>query len=220
MDSEYILPSVGDTFIAAFRLLKSEEFYVAFFSTFLRSVLAFLISYVLAALTAALSYKFQNAERLLSPLITIIRALPTIAVVLLLIVWTNSKVAPVIVTMLVVYPTLYTGLLNALKGIDKDLNEMCKVFGVSKKNRVFKVVLPQIAPAFITSAGAALTLNLKLMVAAEVLSQTAKSMGYLLNTAKIYFEISTMIALVVFTVITGLIIEVVFGIWAKKAVKG
>ena len=97
---------------------------------------------------------------------------------------------------------------------------MCKVFGVSGKKRLKKVVFPQIAPEFISAAGAGLTLNLKLMVAAEVLSQTARSMGYLLNTSKIYFEISAMLALVLVTVVTGLMIEWAFAFMAKKAVKG
>lgn len=219
VDSEYVLPTVGDTFAALWELLKSAEFYRAYFGTLLRSVVAFAIAFFLAFITAFVAYKCDKAKRALKPLIVIIRSLPTIAVVLLLVLWTSSFVAPVIVTFLVVFPTLYNNLYAALCGIDKDLNEMCKVFGVSNKKRLTKVVFPQIAPEFITSAGAGLTLNLKLMVAAEVLAQTARSMGYLLNTSKIYFEISTMLALVLITVITGLIIEFLFSFWAKKAVK-
>ncbi len=219
VDSEYVLPTVGDTFAALGKLLKSAEFYRAYFGTLLRSVVAFAIAFFLAFIAAFVAYKCDKAKRALKPLIVIIRALPTIAVVLLLVLWTSSFVAPVIVTFLVVFPTLYNNLYAALCGIDKDLNEMCKVFGVSNKKRLTKVVFPQIAPEFITSAGAGLTLNLKLMVAAEVLAQTARSMGYLLNTSKIYFEISTMLALVLITVITGLIIEFLFSFWAKKAVK-
>ncbi|MBQ6980604.1 MAG: ABC transporter permease subunit [Clostridia bacterium] len=219
VDSEYVLPTVGDTFAALWELLKSAEFYRAYFGTLLRSVVAFAIAFFLAFIAAFVAYKYDKAKRALKPLIVIIRALPTIAVVLLLVLWTSSFVAPVIVTFLVVFPTLYNNLYAALCGIDNDLNEMCKVFGVSNKKRLTKVVFPQIAPEFITSAGAGLTLNLKLMVAAEVLAQTARSMGYLLNTSKIYFEISTMLALVLITVITGLIIEFLFSFWAKKAVK-
>lgn len=218
-DSEYILPNIGETFSALLGLIKSADFYRAYFNTLLRSVIAFLISFLLAFVVALSSYKSDKAKRLLSPLIVIIRALPTIAVVLLLVVWTNSRLAPVIVTMLVVFPTLYNNLYAALCGIDKELNEMCKVFGVSERKRLKKVVFPQIAPEFIAAAGAGLTLNLKLMVAAEVLSQTARSMGYLLNTSKIYFEISTMLALVLITVITGLVIEWIFAIFSKKAGK-
>ncbi|MBO4251389.1 MAG: ABC transporter permease subunit [Clostridia bacterium] len=220
VNSEYVLPTVGDTFSALFGLFKSADFYRAFFGTLFRSVIAFAISYALAFLFALSAYKSEKAKRALKPIIIIIRALPTIAVVLLLVLWTSSKVAPIIVTFLVVFPTLYNNLYAALSGIDKDLNEMCKVFGVSGKKRLKKVVFPQIAPEFISAAGAGLTLNLKLMVAAEVLSQTARSMGYLLNTSKIYFEISAMLALVLVTVVTGLMIEWAFAFMAKKAVKG
>lgn len=219
VNSEYILPNVGETLAALMELFKSAEFYRAFFGTLLRSVISFAISFVLAFIVALAAYKSEKAKRALSPLIIIIRALPTIAVVLLLVVWTNSKVAPVVVTMLVVFPTLYNNLYAALCGIDKELNEMCKVFGVSNKKRLKKVVFPQVAPEFISAAGAGITLNLKLMVAAEVLSQTARSMGYLLNTSKVYFEISTMLALVLVTVIAGLIIEWTFSFMARRAVK-
>ena len=219
VNSAYVLPTVGETVAALFGLFKSAEFYAAYFNTLLRSVIAFFISFALAFIFAFFAYKSEKARRALKPLIVIIRALPTIAVVLLLVLWTSSKVAPIIVTMLVVFPTLYNNLYAALSGIDKDLNEMCKVFGISEKKRLKKVVFPQIAPEFISAAGAGLTLNLKLMVAAEVLAQTARSFGYLLNTSKIYFEISTMLALVLITVITGLIIEFLFSFWAKKAVK-
>ena len=219
VDNEYLLPTVGDTFSALFSLFGKGEFYAAFFGTLSRSAIAFAVSYVLAFFAAYASYKSKTARCALSPLIIIVRALPTVAVVLLLTVWTNSRIAPVIVTMLVVFPTLYNNIYAALCGIDKSLTEMCAVFKVGRKKTFVKVVFPQVAPEFISAAGAGLTLNLKLMVAAEVLSQTARSMGYLLNTAKVYFEIATMLALVLITVVAGLVLETAFGLIAKKAGK-
>ncbi len=224
VDKDY-LPSVSDTFAETVKLFigagayDSAVFYRAFCSTLLRSVLACAVSFSLAYIVAFSAYKSEKARRALTPLIVIIRALPTIAVVLWLVLFTNSEVAPVIITMLVVFPTLYNNLYAALCGIDTELNEMCKVFGVNNAERLKKVVFPQIAPEFISAAGAGLTLNLKLMVAAEVLAQTAHSMGFLLKNSKTYYEYPTMLALVIITVITGLIIEWAFGLWAKKAVK-
>ena len=224
-DRDYV-PSVGQILSAFIDLFtdfgayKSEVFYLAFLNTLMRSVIAFSASYILAFVFAFLSYKWDKAKRALKPLIVIIRTLPTIAIALLLVKWTSEDVAPMVVTFLVVFPTLYNNMYAALCGIDKDLNEMCKVFGVSEKVRLKKVVFPQVAPEFISAAGAGLTLNLKLMVAAEVLSQTVPSMGAILNKSKIYFEYSTMLALVLVTVVMGLIIELLFSLWAKKAVKG
>ena len=57
------------------------------------------------------------------------------------------------------------------------------------------------------------------MVAAEVIEQTANSLGYLLNTSKAYFEIASMIAVVVVSVAIGLIVESAFRFVSKKVGK-
>ena len=93
---------------------------------------------------------------------------------------------------------------------------MCSVFNVSKKDKLKKVIIPQIVPDVLRSIGTGLSLNLKLIVAAEVLSNTANCMGYLMNTAKVYFETASMICLVLIIVVIGLIIETVFNTLAKK----
>ena len=216
-DSDYILPSVGKTVAKAFSLLGSGEFYAALGGTLARVLIAFISSFAIAFALAFSSYKSETAKKFVAPFIRILRALPTVAVVLLLLFWTNSRVAPVVVTMLVVLPTLYTDLCGAFSGVDKDAVKMCRAFRVPEKRVFFKVVLPQITPNALYAAGAGLSLNLKLMVAAEVLAQTARSLGYLLNSAKVYFEIAEMLALVTFTVILGVITESVFSVFAKKA---
>lgn len=217
--NEYVLPSVSDTVKEFFSLFSYGEFYAALLGTLLRSVIAFCISFA-AAWGLAFAAKNKVAEKFISPLIAVLRALPTVAVVLLLLVWTNGNVAPVIVTMLVVLPSSYTNVKNALDGVDGSLLEMCRVYNVPKKTVLFKVKIPAILPGALRSAGAGLSLNVKLMVAAEVLSQTANSLGYLLNVNKVYFETAKMIALVAVTVILGLLCEFAFSRLAARAEKG
>lgn len=218
-DSSLILPSVGETLSAAFSLFARAEFYRAFFATLLRSFLAFLFSFALAFVTAFLSYKNRFAAKALTPLIVFIRVLPTIAVVLMLVLWVNSRVAAAIVTALVIFPTLHENLFAAIGGVDKDLIGMCSLFKVPRRKVFFKVVLPSVAADFISAIGAGLTLSLKLMVAAEVLAHTPYSLGYMLNTAQVYFEIAEMTALVLITVVTGLVIGLIFDALAKGADK-
>ena len=79
------------------------------------------------------------------------------------------------------------------------------------------VELPQMLPAIYTAIGSGISLNFKLMVAAEVIAQTAYSIGYMLNTAKVYFEIAQMLALVCFAVIFGIIVEAIFNMLSKKS---
>ncbi|MBO7149691.1 MAG: ABC transporter permease subunit [Clostridia bacterium] len=219
IDNEFILPNLQKTMAEIFALFSNAEFYHAFFSTLFRAFIAFLISFALALIFSYLSWRSEVAKRIISPFISVVRALPTLAVALLLVFWANSKVAPVIVSMLVVLPTTFTNLKQAFDSVDNDAVKMAEFFSVSKKDVFFKVQLPQIAPALYSSIGAGLSLNLKLMVAAEVLSQTAYSLGFMLKSAQMYFEIAEMFAIVILIVIVALVIELVFSLLSKKAGK-
>lgn len=215
-DNPYLLPTFGQTVTVFFSLFGKAEFYLALFGTVIRSLIAFIISFALALGLAILTGKYKRVQKAVAPIISIIRVLPTIAVVLLLLVWTNDFVAPIIVTFLVVFPTLYLNVKNALDSVDYEQIQMCNVFGVSKKDILLKVQLPQIYPPIFKAIGAGLSLNIKLMVAAEVLAFTTNSLGNLLHLSKLYDQMATMMALVLVTVILGLIIEGVFSLISKK----
>ena len=214
--SEYILPSVLTTLKALLELLKEGKFYIAFLLTLLRSLVAFIISFVIAGGLAVMAYKSKVLERLILPLVSITRSLPTIAIVLLLLFWTNEQVAPVIVTLLVVMPTAYTQLKNALDSVDYSSVEAGMVDGANKKQLFLFVQFPQIEPALYSTIGSGIALNFKLMVAAEVLSATVKSLGNLLNSAKFNGEIAGMLAIVFLTVLLGMLIEFAFNKLAEK----
>lgn len=214
--NEYLLPSIGQTLKEFFSLFTKGAFYVAYFRTLLRSVVAFAIAFSVAFALALLSYKCFIAQKIINPLVQVARALPTIAVVLLALVWTNSEIAPVIVTTLVVMPTAYAGILNAFLSIDKDQLEACKVFGVDEKTVLKKVKIPQTAPYLLSVAGTSLSLNVKLMVAGEVIASTSRSIGNALYLSKLYEQTAQTFALVIVTVITGLLVEAVFSALSKK----
>ncbi len=216
-DSEYILPSISLTLRNVIILFGSGKFYTALFFTITRSAISFLLSFAVSAVFAFLANKSKVAERLILPLISIIRALPTLAVILLLLFWTNRQVAPVVVTMLVVMPTTYTHLKSALAAVEKTSVEAGKVDGADRKNLFFKIELPQIAPSVYSAVGSGLSLNLKLMVAAEVISATAKSLGTMLNRASFGAQVAEMLAIVLVVLALGLIIEFCFNKLSEKS---
>ena len=122
-----------------------------------------------------------------------------------------------VVTALVVLPTSYTNMFSAFSGTDKTVLEAGMVDGADKKRLFAKIEFPLIAPDFYRAVGSGICLNFKLMVAAEVIAQTANSLGFLLNVSKAYFETPTMMALVVVSVIVGGLIESLFNFISKKA---
>lgn len=217
IDNQYILPSVNSTIEEFVALFSNGEFYRALFNTLLRSLIAFVFSFLFAFTLAVASVKIKYVRSAVSPLISIMRALPTIAVVLLLLFWTNSKIAPVIVTTLVVLPTSYTQIDGAFSSLDKTVVEAGRVDGANEFQVFAKIELPLLLPTVFSCVGSGISLNFKLMVAAEVISQTAYSLGYLLNTSKVYFETAKMLALVLATVVFGVLIETLFNKLSSKS---
>ena len=104
-------------------------------------LIAFVCSFILAFLCAGAVNKHKELSKVINPVVSVLRALPTVAVVLLLMFWTDSQVAPVIVTMLVVFPVLFTNLCASFSAIDNDVVEMCTLFNVEKKKVFYKVKL-------------------------------------------------------------------------------
>ena len=207
VNSKFLLPTVAQTVSALAKVLSGGGFYSAFFGTVLRTFLSFLISVSLALIFSLLSRQFEPMRRLISPLLGAARALPTMAVVLLIVIWTNSQIAPIVVSQLVILPSLYTHFMGELDGLDSRIGLMAKLYKVPKRRIIFKYYIPQLLPVFVLASGAALSLNIKLMVAAEVLSQTANSLGGMMYISNAYFETARLMALTVITVITGLAFE-------------
>ncbi len=219
LDNKYILPTISATLNSFFELFTFTEFYNALLATLIRTIIAFVTSFAIALLLALLGKKFPLSLKFVNPVIAIIRVLPTVAVVLLLVFWTSTESnAAIIVTLLVVLPTLFTGITNALNSVDEKQLEMCKVFNVPYRKVLFKVQIPQIMPQMLKVIGGGISLNLKLMVAAEVLSHTAVSIGYLMQASQLYYA-SRLMALVLVTIIIGVLIELLFNLLSKLSMR-
>lgn len=205
--NELLLPSLWDCLKAAGQKLVEKTFWTGFFSTLLRVLIAFLISAFFAVIFAMISYLLPLFGKFFSKITAAFRTLPTLAVMLILLVWTNASVAPVAVAFLSLFPMLYAGYLAALREVDGGLIEMSAVYRVSLKKQIVRLYLPAIAPYALRESTAAASFALKLVVSAEVLANTYKSLGGLMQEAKLYYEMPALFALVLLTFLTGLTLE-------------
>lgn len=205
--SEFIMPTPHAAMKRFFSVLTERSFYEALLSSLSRSLIAYGISLVGGLLFAVLSVFFPPLNRFLSPLVSVIRALPTMAVVLILVLWTGASNAPIFITVLVVMPTLYAGLYDAITSVDEELVEACRVCGGNKRAILFNVYLPLALPACSRSASSAISLSIKLTIAAEILASTASSLGYIMKLSSIYLETAELMALTMLTVLVSLLFE-------------
>ena len=215
-NNEYVVPTVEKTMQELVKLFGEKKFYTALSFTLLRSVIAFLLSFLVSSVLAYFSSKRLWAERIILPIISITRTLPTIAIAWLLLFWTDNQIAPVVITMLVVLPTSYTQIKSALDAVNKTSIEAGKVDGAGWFNTFIRIEVPQIAPDLFSVIGSGLALNFKLMVAAEVLTATVKSLGNMINLAS-PFEVARTLALSIVVLVLGLLVEFLFNMLSKKS---
>ncbi len=217
--NETLVPAFSACVKQAGRLLVSGGFWQAFLQTAGRAFSAFALAFVFAGIFAVIAYLLPAFSRFFAPIVSALRSLPTLAVLLILLVWWGAGFAPVAVAFLSLFPMLYTGILAALSGIDKQLIEISRVYGAPVWKRVCGVYLPLSAPYILREAGGALAFSLKLVVSAEVLASTAKSLGGMVQEAKVYAEMPTLFALVGVTFVFGLLLELSIGLLAEAVEK-
>lgn len=208
--NDYIIPSFSATVKSFFLCFAESGFWIAFCMTMLRTFAAFAVSFASAALLAALSVSVNGVSAFLKPIMVFLRTVPTLAVILVLLVWTNREAAPVAVTFLVLFPMIYSQLTAAADGVDKKLLQMVKVYGIKRSDVIRKIYLPQISVSVFSQTGANISLGLKIMISAEVLSLTYRSLGGLMQSARGYLEMPRLAALTLVAVLAGLLIDAAF----------
>lgn len=215
--NELLVPSLFDCFVKMGELLVSGSFWTALAMSCLRALEAFFISFGFALIFAILSYMVPSVEKFFVPLVSALRSLPVFAVLLILLSVLNAGQAPVAVAFLSLFPMLYTGILAALSGIDKQLVAISRIHGTPIWRKITRIYLPLSAPYVLRESGGALAFSLKLIVSAEVLASTAKSLGGMMQEAKIYAEIPQLFALVFITFFVGLVVELAASLLATYA---
>ena len=209
--NELIVPNLFACLKKSVFLLFDCAFWLMALSTIKRVVVAFCISFILALIFALIAYLYPLFEQIVAPIIGALRATPILGVLLIILIWTNAAVAPVVVACLSLFPMLYVEILSAFKGVDKDLIEMSKVYEVPIKKQITMLYLPSVLPFIIKQSGAALGFGVKLVVSAEVLARTANSLGNKMQDMQILSETPTLFALIILSCVLSFVVETTFG---------
>ncbi len=210
--NELLVPALSDCLKEVGRLLMQGDFWRALFFSLLRAAAAFGISFLFALVFAVIAYLLPSFAPFFAPVVAALRSLPVLAILLILLTVFSAGTAPVAVAFLALFPLLYTAILSALSGVDRQLVDMARVCGASKARLVTRVYLPLAAPHILREASGALSYSIKLVVSAEVLSRAARSLGGMLQEAQIYEEIPMLFALVAVTFLAALAVELVGGV--------
>jgi len=217
---EIVFPKLSSTIKAFFDLIKTKSFYVDLGYTLLRVIISFLISFCLATILSIIAKILNGVGKVISTMASVIRVVPTMSIILLALIWLSTLRAPMLVAVLVIFPLQYSGLLNSIENVSPKLQEMATIYNVPIKKQIIKMYLPQMSKDVFSSIQSTISLNVKLIIAAEVMAQTRDSMGLQMQQASMYLEMDVLLAWTVAAVLLGLILEGIVELLKMAFVKG
>ena len=199
-DSELIVPEPWAVVKLTFSLLGQGATYLALASTLLRAICAFVISVVFAVLLSLLVNLYPMCDFCVDSAVTFLRALPTIAIILVTLIVFNSSTVPVIVAFLVAFPVIYSVLQRAFQHNDK-LLDVCKVYEVKAAKKIKYMFLPIVRDELLTIVREDLPLCIKVVVAGEVLALPLSGIGRQMYVGKVNLDTARVVALTLLTLI-------------------
>lgn len=214
--TDIILPPPERVLTTLFDVLASKRFASALGATTLRGLSAFGISMLLgvgAGFAAGISPRF---EAFLAPGLTIIRATPVLAVILIALIWFPSGVVPVFSAVIMAFPVVAADVSAGVRSADHRLLEMAEAFGVSRRNTSLYIRLPSAMPHVVSAAKNAVGLSWKVVVAGEVLSQPIHALGTGMQNARIMLETAEVFAWAAVGVLLCTVSDAAFDILAKR----
>ena len=187
---------------------------VYFWNTVLCSVERIMGGFLLGALAgttmAVLAYRYRKIEELCCPMVCVMKSTPVASVIILLLMWMSSRNLSVGIVFLMIFPILYTNVLEGLQQMNPKLAELAEVFELPKWVRVRWLVIPQLLPY--VRAGCALGIGLawKAGTAAEVIGISGGTIGEKLYQAKIYLETADLLAWTTMILVMSYLFEKLF----------
>ncbi|KPN19106.1 nitrate ABC transporter permease [Arthrobacter sp. Edens01] len=213
------LPSPGAVLTSAADLIERGELGTHIAISTQRVLTGFALGAALGLVLGALLGLSRLADVLLGPLFGAVRAVPSLALVPLLILWMgigeDSKVT--LITIGAFFP-VFTTVSLALRHVDKNLVEAARAFGLNGIKLLTTVQLPAVVPAVFSGLRLALAQSWLFLVAAELIA-SSMGLGFLLTDSQNNGRTDRMFLAIVLLAVIGKTTDALLGVAEKWAVK-
>lgn len=202
---EYILPLPGTVFgrfLSALRdgLIHSNMLVTAFESLsgfFIGSISAFILGYALA--------KSKTVERIMSPYIVAMQAIPIVALAPLLIIWfgfgINTKI--LIAALIIFFPILINSIVG-IRSADSEIMELLTSLDAGPFKTLFKFELPSALPIIFGGLKLGITYSVIGAVVGEFMG-ASRGLGALVNMARASFDTALVFVAIILLGVLGIL---------------
>ncbi|AGT10968.1 ABC transporter permease [Paracoccus aminophilus] len=206
------------TVIGAFRqLIADGRLQEHFAISGWRALSGLAVGVVIGTVLAVIAGLSRWGEALIDGPIQIKRAVPTLALIPLLMLWFGIGEQMKIVTIiLAVIVPIYIHTHNGLRSIDSRYVELSETLNLSRWEFIREVVLPGALPGFLLGLRFAVTLAWVSLVVVEQVNATS-GLGYMINLARTYGQTEIIIAGIVVYAALGLVSDGVVRLIERRA---
>lgn len=162
-------------------LFKSGNLFLHIWTSLYETIIGFVIAVAAGVLIAVLLWWSERLRKVLEPYLIILNSLPKIALGPMIIFWVGSGTsATVVMCVLICIVITIISMLNAFISCDQDKLLLMKSMRASKLQILFKLILPNSLPEFVSVLKINVGMSWVGTVMGEYLSSKA-GLGYLIN---------------------------------------
>jgi NitT/TauT family transport system permease protein len=165
-----IFPDPISTISYSFNILGKKYFYISLGYSLLKLIIGFTIAFVLGMVLGLIAGNFPSFHKFLSPTMTVLKAIPTVAVVFLFLVLVRARNMPILTVVLIVFPIIYEATCGGINNIDTNIIQALKLDCRSFLKGNLKVKLPLAMPYVLVGVASSFALSIKIEIMAEALS--------------------------------------------------
>ncbi len=207
INQRLILASPLEVVVNLMQMIRRTDFWRTVLYSVLRITGGFLIAFATGVVLGILAGRCKALEMLLWPYATAIKAVPVASFIILALMWIGSDKLSILISALMVFPIIYTNVLEGIKSADKRLLEMAYIYRLSNIKKLIYIYLPALKTYIKAAVSMALGIAFKAGTAAEVIGIPDGSIGERLYEAKIYFDTAELLAWTAAIVIVSIVLE-------------
>ncbi len=201
--SSRVLPALTDVVGAGWRLAASGELYGHIRISFLRAATGFAIGGGIGFTLGLLNGLSGTAERLLDSSLQMIRNVPHLALVPLVILWFGiDEEAKLFLVALGVFFPIYLNTFHGIRGVDRQLVEMGRSYGMTRRTLLTQVILPGALPSVLVGLRYALGIMWLTLIVAETIAATS-GIGYLAMNAREFMLVDVVVLSILIYALLG-----------------
>ena len=176
-------------------------------ATLARVLLAFLLAMMVGIAVGLLMGRVTLADQLGDPWLVVLLNLPALVVIVLAYVWGGlTEIAGIAAVAVNKLPNTIVTVREGARALDPGLDEMARVFAMSRWKAFRHVVLPQLAPYVAAAARSGLSLVWKIVLVVEFLGRP-NGVGFEIGIAFQLFDVTRILAYALVFVAVMLVVE-------------